>query len=201
MKRLIAIFILAFLSFPGYSQSDTTNKQKANRLTFGTNISYFTDPDLYFNDGFAFTTSLAINKQKHSISIGPVWWFDKNQDVSIFRGGMASYQYFLNKNQKRINFYFIYDLAYTYEKNQWDTLMHFYPVLPINQTYDVTVTTKWQSVINQFGYGFNLNIYKGFYLNQSFSLGIEFYNYKSNQDVKDDTSLSSEYKSGNLFSG
>ena len=201
MKKLIVIFILAFSNFTGYSHSDTTSKEGANRLTFGTNISYFTALELYFNDGFAFATSFVIIKQKHSLFIGPVWWFDKNQDVSMFRGGMVSYQYFPRKDRGRINFFFIYDLVYTSEKNQWDTLMHFYPMLPINQVYDVTVTTKWQSMINQVGYGFNLNIYKGFYLNQSFSLGIEFYNYKSKADVKDDPGLSSEYSTGSIFSG
>jgi len=192
---IISIFCLALLA---HSQTDTaiSNNESGSKLAFGVNISYFTAPELYFNDGFAFTSSLSVNKNKHTLLLAPVWWIDKNEDVSVFRGGLLAYQYFPHKPRKRINFYFIYDLAYLYEKKEWDTQIHFYPQKPINQVYNAIVTTKWRALVNQFGYGFNLRLFKGLYLNQSFSIGMEFYSYKSETDVKEDSSLSSEYASG-----
>jgi hypothetical protein len=60
--------------------------------------------------------------------------------------------------------------------------------------------SKFQSLKNQIGYGFMLKVYKKIYVNQSFSFGGEFYNYKSKTIVREDSDYSSDYKSGNLFS-
>jgi len=186
------------LALLAHSQTDSSlsNTKNGNKPTLGLNISYFTEPDLYFNDGFAFPTLVSLNNEKYSLLLGPVWWIDKNENVSLFRGGMISYRYFAHKPNKYLNFFFIYDLVYLYEKTEIATQMHFYPQLPVNQIYNATNTIRWHSLINQVGYGFKVNIYDGFYINQSFSLGIEFYGYRSETDVVEDPSLSSEYSSG-----
>ena len=194
------VFFFFFLSWTAmaHAQTETTISSTENKSkpSFGLNLSYFTPPDLYFNNGFAFPTQLSLNTPKYTLLLGPVWWIDKNSDVSVFRGGMISGRYFSHKLGKRLNFYFLYDLVYLYENTEWATQMHFYPQLPVNQTYDATLTTKWRSVSNQFGYGFRINIYEGFYINQSFSIGIEFYSYQSETDIIEDPSLSSEHASG-----
>ena len=202
MKKRALIAILSCSTTVSYPKSDTTITGESNdtKIVLGVNVSYFTTPELYFNNGIAFTTAISVRKIQHSLLLGPVWWIDKNEDVNVFRGLMLTYKYFPHKSRKRLNFYFIYDIAYLYERKEWDTQLHFYPQIPINQVYNVTITTKWQSLINQVGYGFNLNIYKGFYITQSFGLGIEFYNYSSNTEVKEDANLSYKNLSGNIFS-
>ena len=64
----------------------------------------------------------------------------------------------------------------------------------------VDYKSKWQSLKNQIGYGFIIKIYKRIYINQSFSIGGEFYNYKSKTIVRENADYSNEYKSGNIFS-
>lgn len=181
-------------------QPDTVHTDKENVIIFGFNAAHLVEPDFFYKDGVVFTTSLTLSLKQHFISAGPIWWFDKNRDVSIFRGGIISYHYYPCPSKKNINFHFLYDLTYTYEKQQWDTLMDFYPELSKSQTYNATVNIRWQSLANQVGYGFTLNIYNGFYLNQSFSFGIEFYNYRSKTEVHDAPVLSGEYTTGSIFS-
>lgn len=193
MKKLLltTLFLLTILA--GFAQSDSILNKK---ITFGANISYYQNFDLNFKDGFLFSTALEIKKTKHSLSLAPVWWIDKNIDVNFFKGGLLSYKFFTIKKQKYLNFYFIYDLMFTFEKNDWERNMLYLT----NQYFDVSFKSTWHSLKNQIGYGFNINIYKGFYINQGMSFGAEFYNYSSKTDVKDSPDLSSEYSSGNIFS-
>ncbi|MFA4851085.1 MAG: hypothetical protein WC868_05510 [Bacteroidales bacterium] len=192
------MYIFLFTNLFGFSQSDSSStlKNEDKKVIFCADISYYTNFDLNFKDGFSFTTAAVIKNDKHSISVAPVWWIDKNRKANFFKGGMLSYKFSPSNRNKQINFYFIYDLVYTFEKNKWDKNMEYSP----KQFYNVSFISRWHSLKNQVGYGFELNIYKGFYVNQSMSVGIEFYNYKSKTDVKDNASLSSEYSSGNIFS-
>lgn len=194
--RLVIINILFLAVLSGFAQSDSLLKKQNKKINFGANIAYCPNFDLAFNDGFLFTTGAIIKKDKHSISLAPVWWIDKNIDVNFFKGGMLSYQFYPYKNQKRTNFYFIYDLLFTYEKDEWEKNMEFFP----KQFYDVSFKSNVHSLKNQVGYGFNINICKGFYISQSMSVGVEFYNYTSKTVVKDNPNLSSEYSNGNIFS-
>jgi hypothetical protein len=193
---LINIFVLSCLFSFAQSDSISISKKESNKMTFGANILYFVNFDLSFKDGFLFATSAVIKNDKQSISIAPLWWIDKNKSTNFYKGGMLSYQFYPNGNRKSINFYFIYDLLYTFEKNEWERNMEYFP----NQFYNVSFKSISNSMKNQVGYGFNINICRGFYINQSMSFGVEFYNYISKTIVKDNPSLSSEYSSGNLFS-
>jgi len=195
--RFIFIALLLLTHLSGYTQPDSLLKKENKKIVFGANISYYPSLDLAFNDGFSFTTGAVIKNNKHLISIAPVWWVDKNRNVNFFKGGMLSYQFYPYKNRKRIDFYFIYDLAFTFVKDEWERNMEYFP----KQFYDVSFKSRLHSLKNQIGYGFNINIYKGFYINQSMSIGVEFYNYISKTVVKDNPSFSSEYSSGNIFSG
>jgi hypothetical protein len=194
--KLVFVYLLLLTNLSGFAQSDSLLKKENKKIIFGTNLSYCPNFDLSFNDGFLFATGAVIKKDKHSISLAPVWWADKNRDVNFFKGGMLSYQFFPYKNRKRTNFYFIYDLAFTFVKDDWEKNMEYFP----KQFYDVTFQSRVHSLKNQIGYGFNVNIYKGFYINQSMSIGVEFYNFTSKTVVKDNPSFSSEYSSGNIFS-
>jgi hypothetical protein len=196
--RLILIYMFLFTNLSGFAQSDSVSiiKKENKKMTLGANISYFINFDLSFKDGFSFTTAAVLIKANHLISIAPVWWIDKNRNANFFKGGMLSYQFFPNKNRKRINFYFIYDLVFTFEKNEWEKNLEYNP----QQYYDVSFKSIWHSLKNQAGYGFNINICKGFYINQSMSVGIEYYNYTSKTDVKGNPNLTSKYSSGNIFS-
>ncbi len=195
---LIVMNIFLLTNMSSFAQSDSVSilKKENKKITFSANSSYLMNFDLSFKDGFSFITAAVIKKANHNLSIAPVWWIDKNRNGNIFKGGMLSYRFFPSRNRKCLNFYFIYDLMFTFEKNEWEKNMEYIP----KQYYDVSFKSRWHSLKNQVGYGFNINIYKGFYFNQSMSIGIEFYNYTSKTDVKDNPSLSSEYSSGNIFS-
>lgn len=199
MKPILALvfFFQSILSFAQVriTQPDSSNKR---HTSYGCNISHLTNFDLNYTDGFSFITTAKINKPNYSASIGPVWWIDRNNSVNFFRGGMFTIEYYPNKTDRRVNFYFINDLSYTFEKYSWNRYMK-----TINYTdyYNVEFKSIWQALQEQIGYGFNVKIYKGLYINQSMTIGFEFHNYKSKTTVAEDPSLSSEYSTGNIFSG
>ena len=138
-------------------------------------------------------SSITFKRKKHYVHLGPLWWLDKIKNVNVFRGFNISYEFFPFKKNKLINFYFLYDFIFLYENNSWNTTMRFYPQKPITDEYEVDIQTKWRSFKNQLGYGFNLSIYKGLYLNQSFSIGLELYDYQSTSTVPEAMELSSSY--------
>ncbi len=195
--KTITIILFFLSSFSVLAQGDYVPKLYNKKAVWGCQANYFNNFDLNFKAGIGFSTSVLLKKQNHTFAIGPMWWIDKNYEVNTFRGGIFSYQYFPNKHNKRIHFYFIYDLAYTFEKSGWDRNMRYGP----NTYYNVSYKTSWHSLKNQLGYGFNVNIYKGLYLTQGMSIGVEYYNTNSETKVKENPSLSSTYSSGNIFSG
>ncbi len=197
--KIIATSLILFLSILSFAQPDsiTTTTDKNKRTSLGVNISHFTNFNLNYTDGFSFVSAVVISKRNYSIALGPIWWLDRNNYVNFFKGGMLSFQLYPNKTNKRINFYFIDDLSYTFEKYNWEKQIDLTP----NKYYDVSFKSTWHALENQTGYGFNFRVYKGFYINQSMTIGFEFYNYTSKTIVKDNPSMSSEYSTGNILSG
>lgn len=197
--KIFLTFILLAGSLWSFAQDDLIQKssEKNKQLTFGANLSHFTNFNLNYTDGFSFVTSGVVNKGKCSISLGPIWWIDRNNYVNFFRGGMLSFQYYPDKTKRRINFYFINDFSYSFEKYHWNRNMK---TINYTQYYNVEFKSFSQSLQEQIGYGINVKIYKGFYVNQSMTIGFEFYNYQSTTTVIEDPSLSSEYSTGNIFS-
>lgn len=169
---------------------------KKGHLKWGLQANYFNNFDLNFKAGVLLSTSVTAQKNKSQFAIGPMWWADNNYKADIFRGAIFSYQYSPFVTNSKINFYFIYDLVYTYQKTGWDKSVQYG-----NTYYNVSYKTNWHSLKNQVGYGFNVNLYKGLYITQSMSIGIEYYNTGSKTEVKDNPSLSNTYSSGNIFSG
>ena len=195
-RHILLILILIGFSFYSFSQTDSLKRKTENKkphIIF--NISILNDPDFSFKNGITLSTVLSLNSKKSLIQIGPLWWFDSNRNANYFKGGIFSYNFFPFKENK-INFYFIYDFAYVYKTDNWSKEMKYNPTsLSI-----VDYKSKWQSLKNQIGYGFNIKIYKRIYINQSFSFGGEFYNYHSKTIVRENSDYSNEYKSGNIFS-
>ena len=191
MKKIIYLFLSSTLFSYAQTEKNTDNK----KITVGINSSFFSNFELDFNPGYEFSTQLTLQKNKSKFSIGPVWLLCKVYDINNFRGGIFSYQYFPVQN-KKFNFYLIYDLSFTAERNAWQRYMEY-----DNGKFDwIKFNSRMNYLKNQFGYGFTMKIYNGFYLNQSMSLGLEYYNYYTNSETSNNPKLSAVYKSGNIFS-
>jgi len=169
------------------------NIDKQN-ITFGGNITYNNSVAFSFKNGYLFSTSLVLTKKHNVLSLGPMWWIDKNKKVNLFRGGIISYHFF-PYCEKKLKFCFVYDLIYNFEINKWNKDMNYEPGI----MYNVDYKDKWQSIKNQVGYGFQWNFYKGLYLYNIFSLGIEFYSYSSKTIVLGKPELSYVYANNNIF--
>lgn len=195
-KHILLIFFLIGFSFYSFSQTDSLKRNTENKKKyFVFNISVLNDPDLSIKDGLTLSTVISLKLNKNLLQIGPLWWFDQNRNANFLKGGIFSYNYFPFK-ENNLNFYFIYDFAYVYKTDNWSREMKYDPI----SSSIVDYKSKWQSLKNQIGYGFIIKIYKRIYLNQSFSIGGEFYNYKSKTIVRENSDFSNEYKSGNIFS-
>jgi hypothetical protein len=190
MPRYAGLYLLIALGLMAEAlraQEDSIH----SKGSLGLGISYLANTELYFNDGHLLSTVAIYRKQKSYFHIGPLWWIDKNERDQAFRGVNFSYGYFPMNDHRVLNFYFTYDLYYQYEKHTWHTQLQFYPERPLNDYYSATIETKWFSFRNQLGYGINIILFKGLYLSQSFSIGIEFYKYRHQTTILRDQSLSS----------
>lgn len=195
-KHILSILFLIGFSFYSFSQIDSLKGSTENKkYNPGFVISILNDPDFSFKDGITLSTVLSLKSKKSLMQIGPLLWFDKNRNANFIKGGIFSYYYFPYK-ERNFNFYFIYDFAYVCKTDNWSREMKYDPI----SSSIVDYKSKWQSLKNQIGYGFIINIYKKIYINQSFSIGGEFYNYQSETIVRDNPDFSNEYKSGNIFS-
>jgi len=195
-KHILLILFLIGLSFFSFSQADSLKRNTENKKNhLAVNISILNDPDFSFKNGVTLSTVFSLKINKSLIQIGPLWWFDKNRNANFLKGGIFSYYYFPFK-ERNLNFYFIYDFAYVYKTDKWSKEMKYNPT----SFSVIDYKSKWQSLKNQIGYGFMINIYKGMYINQSISFGGEFYNYHSKTIVRENSDFSNEYKSGSIFS-
>ena len=196
--RIIILLIFIFTTLFCYSQTDSISPKKNiyNKLTYGIIVSILPSTDLNKVTGNTYTTSGVINFSNHSLTLGPLWWTDQfNKNANAFRGDILSYQYYLHGKHDALNFYFVYDMLYNFEKDDWTKNMQF----DANNYYDVNFNGFWQSMKTMIGYGFNVKIYKGFYINNCISIGFEFYNYSSKTTVNGAPNLSSTFSSGNIF--
>ncbi|MDZ4757177.1 MAG: hypothetical protein SGJ10_03430 [Bacteroidota bacterium] len=195
LKKIYILLFSLLIGFFTFAQIVNYPAKKIE-IQHGFSANYFTNSELNFKSHNHFSTNFSLSKSNQIFSIGTIFGSTKNDNLNFFKGGIFSYQYFPNKTNKRFNFYFIYDFIYTFEKSGWEREMQF-----SGNNEHVTFNSPWHSLKNQVGYGFNVNIYKGFYLTQSMSIGIEYYNFVSKTVVKNQPQLSSTYSSGNIFSG
>ena len=191
-NRIVFIIFFVSQSLLSFAQLDSLSKKKENPWSF--NISILNSPDFSFKNGVLLTTPLGLKINKSLLQLSPLWWFDKNRDANFFRGGIFSYSYYPFK-EKDLSFYFIYDLVYEFKTEDWSREIKYNPT----SFSIVDYNSKAQSLKNQIGYGFSFIVLKRVYINQSFSIGGEFYNYQSNTTVRENAAYSSEYKSGSLF--
>ena len=195
-SRVFQTFILLILLTPKvYPQNELTDKASdvPKVVNFGINLSYTA---LLPTRVIAATPGLVLNLNKFSFLIGPRTYlsnntFDKSKHL---RGIQVSCKFFPNgiTYEKRFNFYFLYDLAYSKIVTESDHQVYYHPDLQhymSNDTYTINYTT------NFIGYGFQLNIIKGFYINQSLQLGIAHYSDKLEIIVPDKPILSEEVSS------
>lgn len=195
-SRTFILITVLCLSNALFGQKETINTvPDSSKYNLGFQVTYITNSEMYFNDGALFATSFNLNFEKHLFQFGPLWWFDKNEPTNTFRGVIFSYQFFPLKTNRTLNFYFLYDLVYSFEKTSWESEMQFNPPHPSNELFHVYSSTRWNSLINQIGYGFRVNVFKGLYIDQNFSLGLEVYKYESENIVPADPSLSTTYRS------
>ncbi len=191
--RIFQIFILLILlTTRAYPQNEPTDiaSEVPKVVNFGINVSYTA---LLPTNVVAATPGFVINLNKFSFLIGPRTYlsnntFDKSKHL---RGIQVSCKYFPNgiTYEKRFNFYFLYDLAYSRIITERSHQNYYHPDLQhymSKDTYTINYTT------NLIGYGFQLNIIKGFYINQSLQLGISFYSDKHVLIVPDKPILSEE---------
>lgn len=178
-SRILQTFILLLLlTTKAYPQNELTDKasEVPKVVNFGINLSYTA---LLPTRVIAATPGLVLNLNKFSFLIGPRTYlsnntFDKSKHL---RGIQVSCKFFPNgiTYEKRFNFYFLYDLAYSRIITEHKHTVYYHPDL---QHYISNCTSTVNYTTNFIGYGFQLNIIKGFYINQSLQLGIALYNDK-----------------------
>jgi hypothetical protein len=192
-KKIFIAFLLSSVSFQTYSQTDSSYSQK---IKFGVNISAMPEINFNLNDGIDLATQAIATKGKISILAGFVWKVNANKDENFFRGGMLSLRYFPLKCSKRLSFYFLYDLSFVFQTNQSSRYVKYDPATYYNVDFSSTI----QTLRNQIGYGFIFKVYKKLFVSQSFSIGVDCYNYHSTTTVKENPALSEKYSSGGIFS-
>lgn len=195
-SRILQTFILLILlTTKAYPQNELTDKasEVPKAVNFGINLSYTAPLPTRV---VAATPGLVLNLNKFSFLIGPRTYlsnntFDKSKHL---RGIQVSCKFFPNgiTYEKRFNFYFLYDLAYSSIITESNHTVYYHPDL---QHYISNCTSTINYTTNFIGYGFQLNIVEGFYINQSFGLGIRIYNDKLVTIVPDKPILSEEVTS------
>jgi len=192
-SRILQTFLLLILlTTKAYPQNELTDKasEVPKVVNFGINLSYTA---LLPTRVVAATPGLVLNLNKFSFLIGPRTYlsnntFDKSKHI---RGIQVSCKIFPNgiTYEKRFNFYFLYDLAYSRIITEHNHQVYHHPDL---QHYMSDCTTTINYTTNFIGYGFQLNVIKGFYINQSLQLGLGTYKDKVVIIVPDKPILSEE---------
>lgn len=124
-KRLLTLFFALISWVSVFSQKDTVRYWGLN-LSSGLHTTliesfYKTDPQTSAGYGldltqerYLFTPSVLYGFNKHSISLGPRIYLSENNYKRF--GTQFTYDYLLNKKQKKVNFTFSMDIIYSYEK-------------------------------------------------------------------------------------
>ena len=192
-SRILQTFIfLILLTARAYPQNELTDKasEVPKVVNLGINLSYTA---ILPTRVVAATPGLVLNLNKFSFLIGPRTYLDNNtfDKSKHLRGFQVSCRFFPNSitSEKRFNFYFLYDFAYSIIITEHSHQTYYHPDL---QHYITDCTTTVNYTTNLIGYGFQLKIIKGFYVNQSLQLGIAHYNDKLEIIVPDKPILSEE---------
>ena len=190
-SRILQTFILLILlTARAYPQNELTDKTSdvPKVVNFGINLSYTA---LLPTRVVAATPGLVLNLDRFSFLIGPRTYLGKNtfDKSKHLRGIQASCKFFPNSitYEKRFNFYFLYDFAYSIIITEHSHQIYHHPDL---QHYMSKCTITVNYITNLIGYGFQLKIIKGFYINQSLQLGIAHYSDKLETIVPDKPILS-----------
>ena len=175
-SRILQTFILLILlTTKAYPQNELTDKasEVPKAINFGINLSYTA---LLPARVVAATPGLVLNLNKFSFLIGPRTYLSNNtfNKSKHLRGIQVSCKFFPNgiSYEKRFNFYFLYDLAYSRIITENNHQVYYHPDL---QHYISNCTSTINYTTNLIGYGFQLNLIKGFYINQSLQLGLGIY--------------------------
>ncbi|MCK4699784.1 MAG: hypothetical protein KAT38_05605 [Bacteroidales bacterium] len=195
-SRILQTFIfLILLTARVYPQNEPTDKtsEVPKAVNFGINLSYTA---LLPNHVVAATPGFVLNFNKFSFLIGPRTYLDNNtfDKSKHLRGIQVSCRFFPNgiTSEKRFNFYFLYDFAFSIIITEHSHQIYHHPDL---QHYISKCITTVNYITNHIGYGFQLKIIKGFYINQSLQLGIAHYSDKLEIIVPDKPILSEEVSS------
>jgi len=192
--RAIGIFIFLIISFKVNGQNNN-EEIKLSKYRPELGISYLYGFDMNTVNGNAILTSAAIRTTKNSFQIGALWWLDHYKSENTFRGMLGSYKYYPSGNNGKINFSFVGDLIYSYEKNQWAKFIQYDNA----HFYHIDYKGKWNSLQTLVGYGVNIKLYKSLFFTNSMTIGLEFYNYSSTTNIEEAPQLSTNYKSGSIF--
>jgi opacity protein-like surface antigen len=178
MKKVLLIAVFLGILFNSSAQTDSL-KSAIPKLRYGLNVSYNLTRDI-FN---AITPSLVLIKTRHAFMIGPRIFVGKetNYEKNKPLGGEFIYMIFPNRQVKRFNFYFLYDLDFIMNRNVRQG--YYYANHKTNKGN--WLSTEY-SITNMIGYGFKLKIVKGFYLYNCAGAGLgltkEDYNFKGIDD-------------------
>jgi hypothetical protein len=179
MKKFIFLFAILFNQ---HIQINAQTNDSTSKSSFGINISMNVE---YANIGVAFLLpSFVYNYKNQSFLIGPAYTsFNDN-----YNGYGFEFTYKIITNPGKIfNFFFFNHLCYSYLHNSFHQLDETAFYMDNGNYWD-----KNYLISNIIGYGLNIKLFKGFYINQSFGIiGISFL--KNNNELTDYTIPSNSY--------
>jgi hypothetical protein len=182
MKKYI--FLLAIL-FNQFIQINAQTNDSTSKSSFGINTSFIAEGS--DNGGIFFSPTLVYNYNHQTFIIGPAFSLD-----DAYSGYGLEFTYKIITNPGKVfNFFFFNHFTFHYlYRNQTS----YFEVYPANGTYTIESGNYWDKDYqfnDEIGYGFNLKIFKGLYLNQYIGIGIS--NEKQEQGFNDNTNPSNSY--------
>ena len=179
MKKYILLFAILLSLF---IRLNAQTNDSINKGSFGVNISMNAELS---NIGAVFLTpSLVYNYKNQSLLIG-YGYSDFDDNYNGF-GLECTYKIITNPG-KVFSFFFFSHFCYSYLHNSFHN-----EVEGLLYYYNVNYWDKNYVISDEIGYGFNLKIFKGFYLNQSFGIvGVSFL--KNNKELIDYSDPSRSY--------
>ncbi|MBL1278973.1 MAG: hypothetical protein COA33_001780 [Fluviicola sp.] len=158
-------FILLFALTATFSFSQEKEKYKIGTgVDFDGRIAGYS----YNNLGPSIIPLISFTKKKHQFSFGPQLFMFKNRFEEKI-GLMTKFKYYPNGFNNRFNSYFTVRMPLTYGFDKNDNWPPYYFAAP-----QETRASKYYSVVLTPGYGVNMKIKNGFYINSAFSFGVSY---------------------------
>jgi len=165
LRKIIILVIFLVGNIDIFAQPVALNIKKPRTLHVGANISTLTTTKAFF-----LSPSVVFEYGRSSVYLGPNLGIDYLHSTQSL-GLHLHYQFYPNPKQKRIDFYFSFDMQWIKFKKE-------------ETFFDI----KTNYIQNTMGYGFKLRIYHKLYFNQNFGLGFVYerkhYNYHNEPNLE-----------------